>query len=108
MLPRRGGMLTCSIVAGARQIRRRVYRRSSRRRTVLGSAIHRAGHFTVNFLAHDQQGTIHSARDLHRRIAAPNLYVKVPATVEGVGAIRRMSPRHGLAQRSKSSRVPWG
>jgi transaldolase len=41
-------------------------------------------------LAHDRDATIASARQLHQRIAAPNLFVKVPATVDGVGAIRRL------------------
>lgn len=39
-------------------------------------------------LARDTEGTIASARDLHRRIAASNLYVKIPGTAEGVPAIR--------------------
>jgi transaldolase len=38
-------------------------------------------------LAHDQAGTEAAARWLHQRLSAPNLYVKVPATVEGVAAI---------------------
>ncbi|MGH9209409.1 MAG: transaldolase [Acidimicrobiales bacterium] len=41
-------------------------------------------------LARDEAGTIAAARDLHRRIDEPNLYVKIPATAEGVGAIRQM------------------
>ena len=41
-------------------------------------------------LAHDEAGTVASARELHDRIAEPNLYVKVPATAEGVGAIRTL------------------
>lgn len=41
-------------------------------------------------LAHDAEGTIRSARELHRRIDARNLYVKVPATAEGVTAIRSL------------------
>jgi transaldolase len=39
-------------------------------------------------LARDRDGTVAAARDLHGRIAEPNLYVKVPATAEGVEAIR--------------------
>jgi transaldolase len=39
-------------------------------------------------LARDCDGTVASARELHDRIAEPNLYVKVPATAEGVEAIR--------------------
>lgn len=34
--------------------------------------------------------TIAMARDLHTRIAQPNLFVKIPATAEGVPAIRAM------------------
>ena len=41
-------------------------------------------------LARDVDGTVASARDLHDRIAEPNLYVKVPATAEGVAAIRTL------------------
>jgi transaldolase len=41
-------------------------------------------------LAHDYDGTVASARELHGRIAEPNLYVKVPATAEGVDAIRTL------------------
>ncbi|MEM8923765.1 MAG: transaldolase [Actinomycetota bacterium] len=41
-------------------------------------------------LAHDEAGTVASARVLDDRIEAPNLYIKVPATAEGVGAIRTL------------------
>jgi transaldolase len=41
-------------------------------------------------LAHDETGTVASARELHDRIAEPTLYVKVPATAAGVGAIRTL------------------
>lgn len=41
-------------------------------------------------LAHDTEGTVAAARELHERIAAPNLFVKIPATAEGVPAIRTM------------------
>jgi len=41
-------------------------------------------------LAHDTDGTIKSARELHERIDEPNLLVKIPATVEGLGAIQTM------------------
>lgn len=44
-------------------------------------------------LAHDEEETFRAAEALHRRIDAPNLYVKVPATAEGVGAIRRLIAR---------------
>ena len=41
-------------------------------------------------LARDTDGTIGAARHLHTDIAAPNLYVKIPGTAEGVPAIRQM------------------
>ncbi len=41
-------------------------------------------------LAHDTPGSIEVARVLARRIEHPNLYVKIPATAEGVPAIRQM------------------
>ena len=41
-------------------------------------------------LAHDTAGSIEAARVLARRIEHPNLYVKIPATAEGVPAIRQM------------------
>jgi transaldolase len=41
-------------------------------------------------LARDTDGTVASAKDLHDRIAEPNLFVKVPATAEGVEAIRQL------------------
>jgi transaldolase len=41
-------------------------------------------------LAHDTQATLVAARALHERIAAPNLFVKIPATAEGVPAIQAM------------------
>jgi transaldolase len=41
-------------------------------------------------LARDRDGTIASAKDLHDRIDEPNLFVKVPATAEGVEAIRAL------------------
>jgi transaldolase len=41
-------------------------------------------------LARDTAGTIASARELHQRIDEPNLFVKIPATAEGVPAIRQM------------------
>jgi transaldolase len=42
-------------------------------------------------LARDTDGTITSARDLHARIDQPNLFVKIPATAEGVPAIQAMT-----------------
>ena len=41
-------------------------------------------------LATDTGGTIAAARELHERIDRPNLYVKIPATAEGIPAIHRM------------------
>jgi transaldolase len=41
-------------------------------------------------LARDTAATLASARSLHERIAEPNLLVKVPATAEGVPAIRQL------------------
>jgi len=41
-------------------------------------------------LAHDTAGTIAEARRFHQAIGAPNLYVKIPATEEGVPAIQQM------------------
>lgn len=41
-------------------------------------------------LAHDTAGTLRSARDLHERIARPNVMIKIPATTEGLPAIRKM------------------
>jgi transaldolase len=41
-------------------------------------------------LAGDTGGTIAAARDLHQRIAQPNLLVKIPATPEGIPAIQAM------------------
>jgi transaldolase len=41
-------------------------------------------------LAHDAAGTVAMARRLHDRIATSNLFVKVPATVEGVQAIKEL------------------
>lgn len=42
-------------------------------------------------LAHDTTATVAAARELHRRIAQPNLFVKIPATAEGIPAIRSMT-----------------
>lgn len=41
-------------------------------------------------LAHDTAGTTASARELHERIARPNLMVKIPGTEAGLPAIRQM------------------
>lgn len=41
-------------------------------------------------LAHDTEATIQEAREWSKRIGRPNLFVKVPATKEGIPAIRRL------------------
>ena len=41
-------------------------------------------------LARDTDATTAAARDLHQRIALPNLFVKIPATAEGIPAIKTM------------------
>lgn len=41
-------------------------------------------------LANDTDASVAQARELWKRIDRPNLYVKIPATAEGVPAIRRM------------------
>jgi transaldolase len=41
-------------------------------------------------IARDTDATIAAARQLHERIARPNLFVKIPATAEGVPAIQAM------------------
>jgi transaldolase len=41
-------------------------------------------------LAHDTAGSERAARELHERINQPNLFVKIPATTEGVAAIRTL------------------
>jgi Transaldolase/Fructose-6-phosphate aldolase len=40
-------------------------------------------------LAHDTEASVAAARTLHRRIGAPSLLVKIPATAEGVAAVRQ-------------------
>jgi transaldolase len=46
-------------------------------------------------LARDTDATIVAARQLHERIAQPNLFVKIPATGEGVPAIQAMIAEGG-------------
>jgi transaldolase len=41
-------------------------------------------------LAHDGEGTLAAARALHERVARPNVMIKIPATAEGIPAIRQM------------------
>jgi transaldolase len=42
-------------------------------------------------VAHDSEASLRSARWLHDRIARPNLLVKIPATDEGIPAIRELT-----------------
>ena len=42
-------------------------------------------------LAHDVESTVCQARELHERLSASNLYVKVPATASGVEAFRTLT-----------------
>jgi transaldolase len=44
-------------------------------------------------LAHDAEASVAAARALHRRLDAPNLLVKIPATVEGVAAVRQATAK---------------
>jgi transaldolase len=46
-------------------------------------------------LAHDEAGTVTSARDLWTRVGKPNLMVKVPATRAGIPAVRTLVA-HGV------------
>ena len=41
-------------------------------------------------LAHDTTGTIEEARRLWKRLARPNVFIKVPATTEGLSAIQTL------------------
>ena len=41
-------------------------------------------------LAHDTTGTIEEARRLWKRLARPNVFIKVPATTEGLSAIQAL------------------
>jgi transaldolase len=40
-------------------------------------------------VAHDSAATAAAAQELHHRVARPNAFVKIPATPEGIAAIRR-------------------
>ena len=42
-------------------------------------------------LAGDTEGTVTAARLLHARIDAPNVFVKIPATAEGIAAVQAMT-----------------
>ena len=41
-------------------------------------------------LANDTQGTILQARELWKRVDRPNLMIKIPATIQGIPAVRQM------------------
>jgi transaldolase len=43
------------------------------------------------YLAHDTKGTVEEARRFFREVARPNVMIKVPATDEGVPAIRQLT-----------------
>ncbi len=55
-------------------------------------------------LAYDRQNTFEEAKRLHEWIDEPNLYVKIPATEPGVGAIEDSSPKAGRSTSRSSSR----
>jgi len=42
-------------------------------------------------LAHDEEGTVAEAKRLFRRLGRPNVMIKVPGTLEGVRAFRRLT-----------------
>jgi transaldolase/glucose-6-phosphate isomerase len=44
-------------------------------------------------LAHDTNGSIEAATDLHARIGKPNIMIKVPGTDEGVPAVEELTAR---------------
>ncbi len=50
-------------------------------------------------LAHDTEGTITAARHFHELVHEPNLYVKIPATAEGVPG----HPGHGRPKAATST-----
>lgn len=41
------------------------------------------------YLAHDTKATIHEAKNLWKRVNRPNLMIKIPATPEGIPAIKK-------------------
>ena len=42
-------------------------------------------------LARDTDGTIQQARELWKKVARPNVLIKVPATIEGLPAIQTLT-----------------
>jgi len=62
-------------------------------RSVYDESKHRDGYVSLEvspFLANDTAGTLEEARRLWKAVNRPNLMVKVPATPEGVPAIRQL------------------
>jgi transaldolase len=60
-------------------------------------------------VAHDSGATVAAAHDLHRRVARPNAFVKIPATPEGITAIRRtVSAGHNVNVTLVFSLVRYG
>jgi transaldolase/glucose-6-phosphate isomerase len=62
-------------------------------RPVYDETRHRDGYVSLEvspFLAHDTNGTLEEARRLWKAVNRPNLMVKVPATPEGIPAIRQL------------------
>jgi transaldolase / glucose-6-phosphate isomerase len=62
-------------------------------RPVYDESKHRDGYVSLEvspFLANDTKGTIEEARRLWKSVNRPNLMVKVPATPEGIPAIRQL------------------
>ena len=71
-------------VQAAANVLRQVYQRTR----------HRDGYVSLEVaptLAHDTAGTIAEARRLWQRLSRPNVMIKVPATREGVDAIRQLT-----------------
>src|SRR5208282_4394572 len=62
-------------------------------RTVWDESKYRDGHVSLEvspLLAHDTAGTLQEARRLWKTVDRPNLMVKVPATPEGIPAVRQL------------------
>jgi transaldolase len=74
--------LVTSDLNGALSVLRPLYERSGGRDGFVSVELAPA-------LAHDPQASVQAARVLHRRIAVPNLLVKIPATAEGVPTVRQ-------------------
>jgi len=62
-------------------------------RSVYGESNRRDGYVSLEvspYLANDTKGTLEEARRLWKAVSRPNLMVKVPATPEGIPAIRQL------------------